>query len=56
MKPWYRQKSFWLGIGSIASGGAFIVTGQLNEGVTLIVGGFATIFLRDAIAKNTPLK
>lgn len=52
MKKWYRQKAFWTGATAVASGIAVAVAGSINEGITLVFGGLATIFLRDSINKQ----
>jgi hypothetical protein len=52
IKELLRSKTFWAGIGSIASGIITIVEGETQAGVQLIVTGFTAIFLRDAIAKK----
>lgn len=49
---WLKQKSTWAGISAIGAGGVLIATGDLQSGVQTIIGGFAVIFLREAIAKK----
>ena len=50
---WLKQKSTWAGIGAIATGVGMLVTGgDTAVGVQTIIGGFAVIFLREAIAKK----
>ena len=52
-KKWHTQKSFWAGITAIIGGVAGIATKTVDiaTGVQTIIGGFAIIFLRDAINK-----
>ena len=51
MKPWYRQKTTWAGIGAIVTGLGGIMTGEMDPGVGLqmIAGGFIAIFLRQGV-------
>lgn len=53
MKGSLKQKSFWLGIATIGGAVTGILTHQIDisTGVQTIIGGFAIIFLRDAISK-----
>jgi len=51
-KTIFKTKSFWAGVGSIASGIGVIYAGSVPEGIQLIVAGITAIFLRDAIAKK----
>lgn len=46
-----RRKTFWGGIGSIATGIVMILGDNAAEGVQLIVVGILAIFGRAAIAK-----
>jgi len=46
-----QTKSFWVGCSSIASGIALTCSGNIPEGVPLIVAGLGMICIRDAIAK-----
>lgn len=50
-KKWYQQKTLWTGLAAITGGIAGIVTGQIDTatGVQTIIGGFAVIFLRQAV-------
>jgi hypothetical protein len=47
-----KQKSTWAGIGGIATGAVLIINGDLTTGVQTVIGGFAIIFLREAIANK----
>lgn len=47
-----KQKSTWAGIGGIATGVIIAINGDLPTGVQTIVGGFAVIFIREAINKK----
>ncbi len=51
IKKRYQQKSFWAGIAGIVAGVAGIATKTMDvaTAVQTIVGGFAVIFIRDAI-------
>jgi hypothetical protein len=50
------RKSFWVGVGVIASGiGMCFVHATLNTGIQTIIGGLATIFVTDEMA-NTAAK
>lgn len=54
MKTFLRilsQRSTWAGIAAIGTGGVLIATGNIDTGVQTIIGGFAIIFIREAIAK-----
>ena len=50
-KKWYQQKTFWAGFAAIGAGVGGILSGQMDvqTAVQTIVGGFAAIFVRDAI-------
>jgi len=49
-----KTKTFWTGLSSIAAGAFLCAAHDWPQGVTLILGGLATIFIRDAIAKQSP--
>ena len=44
-------KSTWIGIGMILTGAVMMYRGDLDTGIQTILGGFVTIFVRDAILK-----
>lgn len=50
-KKWYQRKTTWTGIAAIVGAGVGMTTGAIDikTGVQTIVGGFALIFMRDAI-------
>lgn len=45
------QRSTWTGLAGIATGIGLIVHGNMAEGIQTIIGGFAIIFIREAVAK-----
>jgi len=52
MKPWYRQKTTWTGLGLLvtAAGTYFCAdTPNLTEVVTIVLNALAVIFLRQAV-------
>jgi hypothetical protein len=49
-KELFKSKSFYTGLASIAAGIGMIVSGDMSNGVTTIVIGVSTIFIRDSIA------
>jgi hypothetical protein len=54
--PLYRQKSFWAGLGAIVTGAGMCAMGNVPEGLQTIFGGFAVIFIRQAVEKNGPVE
>jgi len=48
-KKLIRSKTFWTGVSSVATGVVLIVNGKTDTGIEMIVGGFAVIFVRNAI-------
>lgn len=48
----FTSKTVWTGLGAIVGGAAMIYLGQPIGGVQTILGGFAAIFLRQAVAAN----
>lgn len=48
---WLKQRTTWVGITAIGTGGVLIYHGNLNEGVQTIIGGLGLIFMREAITK-----
>ncbi len=50
-KSLLKRKTFWAGLGSIATGIGMIVVGQVPEGIQMIGGGVLAIFMRDGIEK-----
>jgi hypothetical protein len=46
-----KSKTFWTGVASIATGVAFVVSGDVGTGAQTILGGFTAIFLRSAVKK-----
>lgn len=53
MKRLWKTKTFWGGIASIATGIGLVWAGDIPQGVTAIMFGIQSIFIRDAIAKAT---
>lgn len=51
LKALLRTKTFWTGIGTIASGIVMLVNGDTLAGVQTIAGGVAMITVRDALVK-----
>jgi hypothetical protein len=51
-KELVRSKTFYTGIASIATGIGMCVHGDTNNGIIMIAGGFAAIFVRDSIANK----
>jgi hypothetical protein len=49
MKNLFRTKTFWAGIGAIATGVGLILAGNVPEGVNSIATGVMAILLRDGI-------
>lgn len=50
-----RTKTFWSGVGSIATGIGIVISGDTAQGAALIVMGILAICGRDAIETNTKL-
>lgn len=48
-----KSKTFWGGIVSIVTGAGLIATGSTGEGVTAVLVGVQTIFLRHSINKGS---
>jgi len=46
-----KTKTFWTGLSGIAAGAALCAAHDWPQGITLILGGLAAIFVRDAVAK-----
>lgn len=46
-----KSKAFWTGVAATLGGIASILGGNMETGITLVVSGLSTIFLRDAIDK-----
>ena len=53
MKPWYRQKTTWVGIGAVVTGLGGIMTGEMEPavGLNMIAAGLIGIFLRQGVEK-----
>ena len=49
IKYMFKSKTFWTGLGSIATGVGFIIIGNTAEGIQLIFSGASIIFLRHAM-------
>jgi hypothetical protein len=49
-KELFKSKSFYTGLASIAAGVGMVVNGDTSNGITTIVVGISTIFIRDSIA------
>ena len=45
----FKSKTFWTGLGSIATGVGFLIIGNTSEGIQLIFSGASIIFLRNAM-------
>jgi hypothetical protein len=52
MKNLFKTKTFWAGVGSIATGINFFVHGNVPDGIQLILSGFSFIFVRHSISKH----
>jgi len=52
--PWYKQKTTWSGLGSVAVGGWLCAIGMASVGGPMISTGIASIFLRQGIEKLRP--
>lgn len=53
---WYRQRTTWTGIGAIVAGIGMVAMGDPATGIQTILGGFAAIFLRQAVGAMPPSK
>ncbi|MBN1867721.1 hypothetical protein JW916_10550 [Candidatus Sumerlaeota bacterium] len=51
MKDLFKTKTFWGGIGAVATGIGLILAGSVPEGVNAIATGLLAIFVRDGIRK-----
>lgn len=49
MKPLYKSKTFWTGIGLVGYGVFQIVQGDQEQGIHSIMEGLGLIFLRSAV-------
>ena len=56
MKKLVKTKTFWSAIAGVAAGIGLIVTGDMPEGIQLIIGSISVIFIRDAIKTNEEKK
>ena len=55
LTPWYRQKTFWSGMGVVLSGllGLFeCITPEQATAALTIFGGLTAIFLRQGVEKS----
>jgi hypothetical protein len=52
MKKLIKSKTFWAGVGSIATGVNFFVQGNIPDGIQLILSGFSFIFVRQSLMKK----
>jgi len=46
-----KTKTFWSGLGMVAHGLYMVLSGNIENGIQMIVMGLSVIFLRDAIRK-----
>jgi hypothetical protein len=46
-----KTKTFWTGLAGVASGIALCCTGDIPQGLPLIVTGLGLIFIRDSISQ-----
>lgn len=54
-KKWYKSKTLWVAILTIAMGVAEFVQGQMSSGATLSVIGIVNVFLRLVTAQTVKL-
>jgi hypothetical protein len=55
MKPWYRQKTTWSGIGLIVTALSTYLcadTPNVTEIIAMVLNGLAVIFLRQSVKQN----
>jgi hypothetical protein len=52
MKNLFKTKTFWAGVGSIATGVHFVTHGNITDGIQLIISGFSFIFVRHTLTKQ----
>ena len=50
-KSWYKQKTTWAAIGSIATGIGLVVAGETKEGLIMIGFSLQALFQRQATNK-----
>lgn len=52
MKNLFKTKTFWAGVGSIATGIHLFTHGNTTDGIQLILSGFSFIFVRHTLTKQ----
>lgn len=55
MKDLWKTKTFWGGLASTLTGVGLILTGDVPQGMNLILTGIMSVFIRDGIRKITPV-